>query len=137
MYKYQNSQIEFENLIRNRIAPFDDVPVIFTSVINKQRIYKALEAAHEVFNNRKRKIATSVLNDTLLPIIKATPPPMSKGKMIKIKYITQLKTDFPAFVFFTNLPQYIKDPYKRFLENQMRKHFIFTGVPIEVYIRQK
>jgi len=135
--KSTNTHIEFEEMIRLKIAPFNDVPIVFTSVVNKQRIFKALEIAHEVFKNRKRRISTSQLNDTLLPIIKATPPPMTKGKAIKIKYITQLKTEFPAFVFFTNLPQYIKDPYKRFLENQMRKHFDFNGVPMEIYIRQK
>lgn len=135
--KSTNTHINLEEMIRTKIAPFNDVPIVFTSVLNKQRIFKALELAHEVFKNRKKKISTSQLNDTMLPIIKATPPPMTKGKMIKIKYVTQLKTDFPAFVFFTNLPQYIKDPYKRFLENQMRKHFDFKGAPIEIYIRQK
>ncbi|MCD4746014.1 MAG: ribosome biogenesis GTPase Der [Bacteroidales bacterium] len=135
--KETNTHKEFEKNIRMKIAPFINVPIIFTSVTNKQRIFKSLEIAHEVYSNRKNRISTSKLNEILLPIIKQTPPPAVKGKYIKIKYITQLKTNFPAFVFFCNLPQYIKDPYKRFLENKLREYFNFTGAPIQIYIRKK
>lgn len=128
---------EYEELVKKRIAPFNDVPVIFTSVINKQRIYKVLETAIQVYNNKSRKISTSELNEVLLPIIKQTPPPVTKDKMVKIKYITQLPTHFPSFAFFCNLPQYVRDSYKRFLENQIREHWDFTGVPITIYFRKK
>ncbi len=128
---------EFRTEIQNRLAPFNDVPILFTSALTKQRIFKALETAEEVYENRKRKIKTAELNELLLEIIANTPPPAIKGKFIKIKYITQLQTHYPAFVFFANLPQYIKEPYKRFLENQLRKHYNFTGVPIEIYFRKK
>ena len=136
--KTSNTHIEFENKIRGKIAPFKDVPIVFTSVTNKQRIFKALEIAHQVYKNRSNRITTSKLNDILLPIIEATPPPAaSRGRYIKIKYITQLPTPFPAFVFFCNLPQDVKDPYKRFLENKIRENFNFTGVPIQIYFRKK
>lgn len=135
--KSSNTVKEYEQLILGRTAPFSDIPIVFTSVISKQRIHKTLEAAHKVYQNRSRRITTSKLNELMLPILKATPPPMSKGKEIRIKYVTQLKTRFPAFVFFCNLPQYIKEPYKRFVENQLRKHFDFKGVPVEVYFRKK
>ena len=128
---------QYEDLVRQRIAPFTDVPIIFTSVINKQRIYKVLETAIEVHKNRSRKISTSELNDVMLPIINQTPPPMNKDKVIRIKYVTQLKTSFPAFAFFCNLPQYVKDSYKRFLENQIREHWNYSGVPMEIYFRRK
>jgi GTP-binding protein len=128
---------QYEELVRQRIAPFTDVPIIFTSVINKQRIYKVLESAIEVHKNRSRKISTSELNDVMLPIINQTPPPMNKDKVIRIKYVTQLKTSFPAFAFFCNLPQYVKDSYKRFLENQIREHWNYSGVPMEIYFRRK
>ena len=128
---------QYEDLVRQRIAPFTDVPIIFTSVINKQRIYKVLETAIEVHKNRSRKISTSELNDVMLPIINQTPPPMNKDKVIRIKYVTQLKTSFPAFAFFCNLPQYVKDSYKRFLENQIREKWNYTGVPMEIYFRRK
>lgn len=128
---------EYEELILKRTAPFSDIPVVFTSVINKQRIHKVLDSAVQVYKNKSRKIPTSELNEVLLPIIKQTPPPISKDKMIKIKYITQLPTSFPAFAFFCNLPQYVKDSYKRFLENQIRKQWDFTGVPMEIYFRKK
>lgn len=127
----------FEELIQEKIAPFTDVPIIFTSVTEKQRIFKAIEVAGEVFANKTKTIPTSKLNDVLLPIIENYPPPATKGKHIKIKYITQLKGRSPMFAFFCNLPQYIKDPYKRFIENKIREHFDFTGVPIQVYFRKK
>lgn len=136
--KDNNTHKEFENLIRERIAPFNDVPIIFTSVINKQRIYKVLETARQVYEARSRKIATSELNDVLLPIVKEqNPPPSVKGKWIKIKYVTQLPTPYPQFVFFCNLPQYIRDPYRRYVENRMRELWDFHGVPINIYFRAK
>jgi len=136
--KETNTHLEFAEQIRSRTAPFTDVPIIFTSVINKQRIHKTLETVHEVFENRTRKITTSKLNDILLPIIEAKPPPMaSRERYIRIKYITQLKTHYPAFAFFCNLPKDMKDSYARFLENQLRKKFNFNGVPIKLYFREK
>lgn len=135
--KETNTMRDFEASIRNKIGQFSDVPILFVSALTKQRILKAVETAMEVYENRKRKIKTSKLNETMLPIFEATPPPAIKGKYIKIKYCVQLPTPSPQFVFFCNLPQYVKEPYKRFTENQLRKHFKFTGVPIEVYFRQK
>ena len=127
----------FEDMLKKKIAPFTDVPIIFTSVLEKQRIYKVLETAIQVCQNRQRRISTSELNDTLLPIIEHTPPPMNKDKVIRIKYITQLPVAYPTFAFFCNLPQYVVDSYKRFLENQIRKNWDFSGVPIEIYFRKK
>jgi GTP-binding protein len=127
----------FEETIKERLSPFTDVPIIFTSVIEKQRIFKAIEAATAVFENKTKKIPTSKLNDVMLPIIENNPPPALKGKHIKIKYITQIQASSPMFAFFCNLPQYIKDPYKRFLENKLRENFDFTGVPIQIFFRQK
>jgi len=135
--KETNTHKEFEERIRQQIAPFSDVPIVFTSVITKQRIIKTLEIARDVYKRRSIRITTSKLNDLMLPIIQNTPPPALKGKFIRIKYITQLKTSFPAFAFFCNHPQYVKDAYKRFLENQLREHFDFTGVPIQIYFREK
>jgi len=135
--KETNTHLEFENRIREKIAPFTDVPIIFTSVLNKQRIFKALEESMKVYKCRTKKIATSRLNEVLLPIVKGKPPPSVKGKYIKIKYITQLKIHYPSFVFFCNLPQYVKDPYKRFVENKLRSIFDFTGVPMQIYFRKK
>lgn len=130
--------LEFEEKIKAKIAPFDDVPIIFTSVINKQRIYKVLETAKKVYESRSRQIPTSELNERLLPIVKEqNPPPAYKGKYVKIKYIMQLKTAYPQFVFYCNLPQYIKDPYKRFVENRLREMYDFNGVPITIFFRQK
>ena len=128
---------EFEQSIKSKIAPFTDVPILFTSVTEKQRIFKAVETAMEVYNNKTKKIPTSKLNDVMLEIIENYPPPANKGKYIKIKYITQLPGRSPMFAFFCNLPQYIKDPYKRFVENKLREHFDFTGVPIQIFFRQK
>jgi GTP-binding protein len=128
---------EFEKTIRKELEPFTDVPIVFMSVLNKQRIFKAIETAVEVYQNRTKRIKTSVLNEVLLPIIEHNPPPALKGKFVKIKYIMQLPTPQPQFAFFCNLPQYVKDPYKRFLENKLREHFNFHGVPVSVYMRQK
>lgn len=127
----------FEEQIKQKLAPFTDVPIIFTSVLQKQRIFKAVETALEVYKNRSKKIPTSKLNDVMLPLIEAFPPPSNKGKFIKIKYITQLNGVAPMFAFFCNLPQYIKDPYKRFLENKLRENFDFSGVPVQIFFRQK
>ncbi|MFC3196402.1 ribosome biogenesis GTPase Der [Parapedobacter deserti] len=127
----------FEDLVKEKIAPFTDVPIIFTSVTEKQRIFKAIEAAAKVYENKVKKIPTSKLNDVMLPIIENYPPPAIKGKYIKIKYVTQITGRSPMFAFFCNLPQYIKEPYKRFVENKLREHFDFEGVPVQVYFRQK
>jgi GTP-binding protein len=121
----------------NKIAPFNDVPIIFTSVINKQRILDVLEAAQRVYDNRSRKIKTSELNEVMLKEIENYPPPAIKGKYIKIKYMTQLPTPSPSFAFFCNLPQYVREDYKRYLENKLRKHFDFSGTPIQIFMRQK
>ena len=135
--KETNTMKQFESQIREKIALFSDVPILFISALTKHRILKAVETAVEVYENRKKRIKTSKLNEIMLPIIENTPPPALKGKYIKIKYCTQLPTVTPQFAFFCNLPQYVKEPYKRFIENQLRKNFDFTGVPIEVYFRQK
>jgi len=131
------TSVEYEKNLREQLAPFNDVPIIFTSVINKQRIHKALEKAMEVYENRIRKISTSELNDVMLPIIDSTPPPSLKGKYVKIKYVQQLPTHAPAFAFFCNLPQYIPDSYKRFLENKLRSLYNFEGVPVRIFFRRK
>ena len=128
---------EFEASIRREIAPFTDVPIIFVSALTKQRIFKAIETAVKVFSSRKQKIATSKLNDAMLDIVKLNPPPAYKGKHIKIKYCMQLPTATPQFAFFANLPQYIRDPYKRFIENKLRELYDFSGVPIVIYFRKK
>jgi len=127
----------YEAKLREDLAPFNDVPIIFTSVLTKQRIYQAIEAAIRVHENRTKKISTSVLNDVLLPIIHATPPAAVKGKYIKIKYVQQLPTYAPAFAIFCNLPQYVQDSYRRFIDNKLRKEFDFEGVPIKVFFRKK
>ena len=128
---------EFEKVIRKQMEPFTDVPIVFISALTKQRIFKAIETAVEVYNNRTKKIKTSELNDTLLPIIEHYPPPAYKGKFVKIKYIMQLPTPQPQFAFFCNLPQYVREGYKRFLENKLREIYDFKGVPISVYMRKK
>jgi GTP-binding protein len=135
--KETNTMKDYEAKIREEIAPFTDVPIIFISALTKQRVFKAIETAVEVFENRKKRIPTSKLNEVMLDILKSSPPPANKGKYIKVKFCTQLPTPTPQFVFFANLPQYVKDPYKRFVENKMREIFNFTGVPIVVYFRQK
>lgn len=128
----------FENVIRERLAPFTDFPIIFASALTKQRIYKVLETAKNVFLARKRRIPTSKLNEEMLPIIENTPPPSIKGKFIKIKYCTQLPdTQIPTFIFYANLPQYVKEPYRRFLENKIRERWDFTGTPVHIFIRKK
>ena len=128
----------FETAIRNRMAPFVDFPIIFASALTKQRIFKVLETAKEVYLNRKVRIGTTKLNEVMLPLIEATPPPSVKGKYIKIKYVSQVPdTQIPTFVFYANLPQYVKEPYKRFLENKIRENWTLTGSPINVFIRQK
>lgn len=128
----------FERAIRDRFAPFTDFSIIFASATTKQRIFRVLEEAQRVYNVRTHKVSTAKLNEVMLPIIESTPPPSLKGKYIKIKYVMQIPdTRVPSFVFYANLPQYVKDPYKRFLENQIREHWDFKGTPINVYIRQK
>ena len=128
----------FENAIRDRMAPFVDFPIIFASALTKQRIFKVLEMAKQVYLNRTQKVGTTKLNEVLLPIIEATPPPSTKGKYIKIKYCSQVpNTQIPTFVFYANLPQYVKEPYRRFLENKIRENWQMTGTPINVFIRQK
>ncbi len=128
---------EFEAKIREEIEPFTDVPIVFMSALTNQRIYKAIETAVEVFKNRSKRIKTRELNDVLLPEISYRPPPAYKGKYVKIKFITQLPTPQPQFAFFCNLPQYVKEPYKRFLENKLREHYDFHGVPVTIYMRKK
>ncbi|MGO2102806.1 ribosome biogenesis GTPase Der [Psychroflexus halocasei] len=135
--KETNTIKEFKDFIKEKISPFTDVPIVFISVLNKQRIFKAIETAVEVYKARSKRVKTRELNDVLLPIIQNNPPPAFKGKYVKIKFITQLPTPQPQFAFFCNLPQYVKDPYKRFLENKLREHFDFNGVPISVYMRKK
>lgn len=135
--KETNTMKQIEAEIRREIEPFTDVPIVFISVLNKQRIFKAIETAVQVYENRSKRIKTRELNDVLLPIIQNNPPPAYKGKYVKIKFITQLPTPQPQFAFFCNLPQYVRDPYKRFLENKLRDKFGFTGVPISIYMRKK
>ncbi|WP_136465838.1 ribosome biogenesis GTPase Der [Flagellimonas onchidii] len=135
--KETNSVRDYEAKIKKSIEPFDDVPILFISVLTKQRIFKAIETAVEVYKNRSKKIVTRKLNDIMLPIIEHTPPPAYKGKFVKIKFCTQLPTQHPQFAFFCNLPQYVRDPYKRFLENKLRENFDFSGVPITIFMRKK
>ncbi len=135
--KDANTMKKWREHLEKKLAPFNDIPIIFTSVINKQRILDVLQTAIQVFENRKRRVATHKLNEFFLPLIENYPPPSIKGKYIKIKFVTQLPTPTPQFAFFVNLPQYIKDPYRRFLENKMRNEWEFAGVPIQIYFRQK
>jgi GTPase len=127
----------FEDMIKQKTAPFTDVPIVFTSVTEKQRVLKVLDVAQQVYDNRARKISTSKLNEVMLPIIEHYPPPSLKGKYVKIKYITQIAGSSPMFAFFCNLPQYVKEPYYRFIENKLRENFDFSGAPIQVWFRQK
>ena len=135
--KDSNTMKEYTAALKSRIAPNDDIPIIFTSVLNKQRILNVLEAAQKVYDNYSKKIPTSKLNEVMLPEIENYPPPAWKGKYVKIKFITQLPTRFPSFAFFCNLPQYVRDPYKRFLENRLRENFDLEGCPVQVFLRQK
>ncbi|WP_397447886.1 ribosome biogenesis GTPase Der [Polaribacter sp. R77954] len=135
--KETNTMRDYEAKVKEQIAPFTDVPIVFISALTKQRLFKAIETAVEVFENRKNKISTSKFNDVMLDIIKSYPPPAIKGKFVKIKYCMQLPTQTPQFAFFCNLPQYVRDPYKRFIENKLREIYSFSGVPITIYFRQK
>ena len=135
--KDQNTMVKFEANLREQLAPFNDVPIIFTSAIEKQRIHRALEAAMQVYENRTRKIPTHELNEVMLEVIAQTPPPAMKGKYIRIKFVQQLPTHAPSFAFFCNLPQYLTDDYKRFFENRLRERFNFEGVPIKIFFRKK
>jgi GTP-binding protein len=135
--KETNTMKEFEDDIRSKIAPFNDIPILFVSALTKQRIHKALENVVEVFNNRTQKIPTSKLNDYMLGVMEKFPPPANKGKFVRIKFVTQLPTHSPSFAFFCNLPQYIPDSYKRFLENKLREKYNLTGVPIRIFFRKK
>jgi GTP-binding protein len=135
--KENNITTQFEKDIREKTAPFTDYPILFISATNKQRIHKVLELVEQVNNNRNRKISTSELNDVMLQVVKNNPPPALKGKYVKIKFVTQLPIYTPAFAFFCNLPQYVKEPYRRYLENRMREKFEFTGVPIRIFFRKK
>jgi GTP-binding protein len=135
--KETNSTKEYIKKIKERISPNDDVPILFTSTLTKQRIHKVLEVALQVYENKNQKISTSALNDFFLPIIEKYPPPSNKGKYIKIKYVTQLPTPVPSFAFYANTPQALKEAYRRFLENKLREQYNFTGVPIRIYFRQK
>ena len=135
--KDHTTMSDFEEKIRERIAPFTDVPIVFTSNLKKQRIFKALEASLMVYKNRSKKISTSKLNDFLLPIMDRQPPPTYKGKYVRIKYVTQLPSQTPTFAFYCNLPQYVKDPYKRFLENKIRDEFDLSGVSLRLFFRKK
>ena len=128
---------QFEEQIKKRLEPFTDVPIIFVSALTKQRIHKALEKAVEVYENRKKRVPTSKLNEVMQKAIEDNHPPSVKGKFVRIKYVTQLPTHAPAFAFYCNLPQYVREAYKRYLENQLRKHFNFSGVPIRIFMRKK
>lgn len=137
MEKETNTLRDIEKQVKQEIASFPDVPILFISALTKQRIFKAVETAVEVYQNLKRQIPTKQLNDVMLPIISNNPPPATKGKYVKVKFCTQLPTQTPQFAFFANLPQYIKEPYRRFVENQLRKNFDFTGVPLSIHFRKK
>jgi GTP-binding protein len=135
--KETNTAKLFEKDIRSKTAPFTDYPILFISATNKQRIHKILETVDRVNENRKRKIPTSELNETLLKMIHDNPPPSTKGKYVKIKYVTQLPVYTPSFALFCNLPQYVKDPYKRYIENRLREKYDFSGVPVRIFFRKK
>ncbi|MFY8137583.1 MAG: GTP-binding protein, partial [Flavobacteriales bacterium] len=135
--KDHKSVDQYTALIKERIAPFTDVPIFYTSNVTKQRVLKAVEKAIEIYENRQLRIPTSKLNEIMLPIIENFPPPIVKGKEVKIKYVTQLPTKSPAIAFFCNTPQNVKEGYQRFLENKLREHFNFSGIPVRLYFRQK
>lgn len=135
--KDNHTMEQFRRKILERFEPFTDIPVVFTSAVTKQRIFKALEEALHVYANRTQRIPTSKVNEVMQKVIEAYPPPAYKGKYIRIKYVTQLPTHTPAFAFYCNLPQYVREPYKRYLENKIRENFDFTGVPIQIFMRKK
>lgn len=135
--KETNTARDMEEEIKRRLSPFNDIPVVFISALEKQRIFKAIEVGLEVFHNRRQKIKTSELNEVMLKAIERNPPPAHRGRFVKIKFITQLPTHYPSFAFFCNNPKHIKENYKNFLENQLRKHFNFTGIPITIFFRKK
>ena len=135
--KETNTMKEYREFVGKKLAPFNDIPVIFTSVPDKQRILDVLQTAVRVYHSRRRRIPTSEFNDYILPVVEETPPPSTKGKYIRIKYAMQLPSPTPSFAFFVNLPQYIKEPYRRFLENKIRARWDFSGVPIQIFFRQK
>jgi GTP-binding protein len=135
--KDQHTTTRFEKLIREKTSPFQDMPILFISAVSKQRVFKVLETSMEVFQNRIRRIPTPALNKHMLEAIEEHPPPAQKGKYIRIKYVAQLPTHAPSFVFYANLPQYIREPYRRYLENRLRQKFEFTGVPIQIFFRKK
>jgi GTP-binding protein len=135
--KDTKTALEFEKIIKEKLQPFDDVPILFISALEKQRIFKAVELAMKVIENKKRRIPTHKLNDVILPFIEHYPPPAIKGKYVRIKFIMQLPGSNPKFAFFCNLPQYVNESYKRYLENKIRESFDFHGVPIVIYMRKK
>ena len=135
--KETNTARDMEDEIKRRLAPFKDIPIVFISAMEKQRIFKAIEVGLEVFQNRTQKIKTSELNEVMLKAIERNPPPAHRGRFVKIKYITQLPMHHPAFAFFCNNPKHVKDNYRSYLENQLRKHFNFTGIPISIFFRKK
>ncbi|TAK46359.1 MAG: ribosome biogenesis GTPase Der, partial [Saprospiraceae bacterium] len=135
--KETNTARDYEMRVKTRLAPFSDVPIVFTSVVDKQRIFKAVEMALQVYENRNRKIKTSELNSVMQPEIEHNPPPSHRNRFVNIKFMMQLPTPHPAFVFYCNNPKYVKDSYRNFLENKLRKHFDFSGVPITIFFREK
>lgn len=135
--KETNTARDYEQVIKEKLSPFSDVPILFISVLDKQRIFKAVELVEEVYENKNRRIKTSVLNEFLDEVTRKTPPPSHRGRMIKLKYVTQLPTKYPAFAFFCNYPKHIKESYRNYLENQLRKKFTFTGVPISIVFKSK
>ena len=137
MEKETNTARDYENELKKRIAPFNDVPILFISAQEKMRIHKAIEMALEVYDNKQRKVPTSALNETMLKAIAAYQPPVVRGNPIRIKYVTQLPTHVPSFAFFCNFPDDVKQPYKNYLENQLRQNFKFTGVPVRLFFRKK
>ena len=135
--KETNTARDYAEKVREKLAPFNDVPIIFVSAVNKQRLLKLLEAAAEVYENKERKVSTNELNEVMLAAIERHHPPAHRGKIIRIKYITQIPAAIPTFLFFTNHPDHVLESYKRYLENQMRKHFDFSGTPINIFFRKK
>ena len=137
MEKATNTARDYEANLRFKLAPFNDVPIIFISALEKQRVFRVIETIEQVYTNLKKKITTSQLNDIMLKAIEDYSPPATDGKLVKIKYVTQLPTPTPSFAFFSNHPKYIREAYKNYLENQLRKHFDFNGVPVNIFFREK